>query len=103
MAELEQVYEDWYCLRKCDCTTPEGTAEEWREVIKAIREKGKFWAKRVAIYRCDWGGWEIGSPRNAYDTDDYYMLFDDQAEAFATMLETTLDANPSVMKDGFGI
>lgn len=83
--------EDWYTLECGLGGTPEGTAEEWRAIVQAIRERRGQGFRRVGVSLDAAPGWfQICSPRNCYGDRDHMPLPFESAEEFCREVEAVL-------------
>ena len=78
--EFEHFGGDLWTLRGLDCTTLEGSADEWCALADALMcgggEAGGYRcrARFVVPARGRTGRWELWSPRNAVSADDRALL-----------------------------
>jgi hypothetical protein len=81
--------------------TPEGSSSEWREIVKAIREKRSKGFRRVGVFCAKDGEWfEICSPRNSYGRDDHFTLFNGEAEEFCKAVEDEIASHDEEFTEG---
>ena len=94
----------FYSLTGITCGgVPEGTEQEWRDMIAAMRA-GKPYrdARRLGVSVEREGRWfEVRSPRNAYGRGDFEMIGFNETKEFCQMVESKL--NERCCLDGGGI
>ena len=103
MAELlkSDWLSDWYMLTEYQSAQPEGSAEEWRAIIEALRSKSSQSFRRVAVWFENERAY-FCSPRNS--VSDYEACLDaSEIDEFVRDAEVLLDEHQQVVKDGAGI
>lgn len=92
---------DWFVLDEYQSAQPEGTAEEWREVIEAIKNRRNVSFRRVSV-RFDSGFFSFTSPRNSI-VDCEAILTPSEITDFVAQAESVLDEAQGMLCDGGGI
>lgn len=94
--------DDWYVVDGCSAM-PEGTAEEWQQVIEALKSgKDHRVATRIAVRTLVWGV-EFYSPRNSCDREDSVQLDKDLLPEWIAKAETLLKTEMHCVEGGEGI
>jgi hypothetical protein len=91
MIELEASswIEGWFVVEGAPFGQPEGTKEEWTEILKAMREKRPHRFKRCGVkFTQDYA--YLYSPRNRYSEADCVALSPTEQEHFIKQAETLL-------------
>lgn len=87
------VLDDWYRFDPCPGGIPEGSSDEWREVVEAMQQGLQASFKRVAATRLGDEYW-ITSPHNMTGPKDGINVPVSQVEVFAERVLVVLDHEP---------
>jgi hypothetical protein len=91
----------WFVIED-GATIPEGTAPEWREIIRLMKAKETgTGGRRVGVLMRTTGDAEVYSPRNAYDDSDYVLICEWELPAWIEAAEKLLFDAESVQEFGW--